>query len=124
MRVVGESHYQAALRRLQRTCVPGAEGRPSFSVALAREPDNPYDAHAITVMSAMGCVGYLPRDDARRYGPTLLELHVPGTRVDRAAHCSTAANVTDRALASRYVYHTRRTAKWISGFVRPTTSQR
>lgn len=78
MRVVGESHYQAALRRLQRTCVPGAEGRPSFSAALVREPENPYDAHAVAVMSAMGHVGYLPRDDARRYGPTLLELHRVG----------------------------------------------
>jgi hypothetical protein len=78
MRVVGESHYQAALRRLQGSCRPGAEGRPSFPVTLIHEPDNPYDEHAVGVMSAVGRVGYLPREDARRYGPTLQALQREG----------------------------------------------
>lgn len=38
-------------------------------VTLVLEPDNPYDDHAVAVMSAAGQVGHLPRDDARRYGP-------------------------------------------------------
>jgi HIRAN domain len=78
MRVVGESHYQATLRRLRGRCRPGAEGRPSFPVALMREPDNPHDEHAVAVMSDFGRIGYLPRDDARRYGPTLRVLQREG----------------------------------------------
>jgi hypothetical protein len=71
MRVVGESQYQPVLTQLAGRCVPGAEGRPSFPVALVPEPDNPYDAHAIAVVSELGHVGYLPRDDAPRYGLTM-----------------------------------------------------
>lgn len=78
MRVVGESHYQPALSQMRRRCVPGAEGRPSMPVTLVLEPDNPYDDHAVAVMSAAGQVGHLPRDDARRYGPTLLALQRAG----------------------------------------------
>jgi len=78
MSVVGESHYQPALRRLRGTCRPGAEGRPSFPVTLIREPDNPYDDHAVAVMSAVGCVGYPPRENALRYGPTLQALQRDG----------------------------------------------
>jgi hypothetical protein len=45
---------------------------------LVREPDNPYDEHAVAVMSAAGCVGYLPRENALRYGPTLQALQRDG----------------------------------------------
>jgi hypothetical protein len=78
MRVVGESHYQEALKRLRGSCRPGTEGRPSFPVTLIPEPDNPYDEHAVAVMSAVGRIGYLPREDARRYGPTLQALQRDG----------------------------------------------
>jgi hypothetical protein len=74
MRVVGESHYQPALAQMRKQCVPGVEGRPSFPVALVPEPENAFDVNAIAVISAAGHVGYLPRDDARRYGPTLRAL--------------------------------------------------
>jgi hypothetical protein len=78
MRVVGESHCQSVLARLQRRCVPGIEGRPSFPVALVPEPTNPYDEHAVAVVSDAGRVGYLPREDARRYGPSLRALAAQG----------------------------------------------
>lgn len=78
MRVVGESHCQSALQRMRGRCVPGAEGHPSFSVALVAEPENPYDEHAVAVMSEAGRVGYLPREDARRFGPTLRALQRAG----------------------------------------------
>ena len=78
MRVVGESHYQSALARLSRRCVPGVEGRPSFPVALIPEPDNPYDEHAVAVVSDEGRVGYLPKEDARRYGPSLRAVRARG----------------------------------------------
>jgi hypothetical protein len=89
MRVVGESHYQSTLSQMRRRSVPGAEGRPSFPVMLIREPENPYDDHAIAVMSAVGCVGYLPREDARRYGPTLQALQRDGYT---GASCSALLN--------------------------------
>ncbi len=78
MRVVGESHCQPALQRMRGRCVPGAEGRPSFSVALVPEPENAHDEHAVAVMSEVGRVGYLPREDARRFGPTLRALSRAG----------------------------------------------
>lgn len=78
MRVVGESHCQPALQQMRTRCVPGAEGRPSFSVALVAEPENPYDEHAVAVISEAGRVGYLPREDARRFGPTLRALRQAG----------------------------------------------
>ncbi len=78
MAVAGESHYQQALSRIRGECVPGPEGRPSFPVVLIPEPDNPYDPHAIAVISAVGRVGYLPRDDAPRYGTTMRALLASG----------------------------------------------
>jgi hypothetical protein len=41
---------------------------------LAAEPDNPYDANAISVWVQGLKVGYLSRDDARRLRPGLLAL--------------------------------------------------
>lgn len=78
MRVVGESQYQPVLAQLRGRCVPGAEGRPSFPVALIPEPDNPYDEHAIAVISEFGHVGYLPREDAERYSLTMRFLRRDG----------------------------------------------
>jgi hypothetical protein len=78
MRVAGESHCQSVLAQLQRRCVPGPEGRPSFPVALVPEPTNPYDQHAVAVISDVGRVGYLPREDARRYGASLRALLAQG----------------------------------------------
>src|SRR5688572_23734027 len=66
MKVVGESHYQDALRALVQQCVPGADGRPSFPAALVPEADNVHDRHAIAVHGPTGKVGYLARDDAAR----------------------------------------------------------
>ena len=50
--IVGESHYQAAIAR----CSPGER------VEVLREPDNPYDSLALTVVTAQGdTIGYIPR---------------------------------------------------------------
>lgn len=78
MRVAGESHCQPALTKLRGRCVPSDSGRPSFPVALVPEPDNPYDPHAVAVVTETGRVGYLPREDAERYGPTLDSLRRAG----------------------------------------------
>ena len=41
---------------------------------LVAEPDNPYDANAVSVWIQGLRVGYLSREDARRYRPGLLAL--------------------------------------------------
>jgi hypothetical protein len=51
--IVGERNYQPAIRRCR-------EGAP---VTLMLEPDNPYDADAVVVVSQHGqTIGYLARD--------------------------------------------------------------
>ena len=72
--VVGESHYQEALRATSRICSAGPEGRPAFAGLLVPEPDNPYDENAIAVYSANGRLGYLSRDNALEYGDVFAEI--------------------------------------------------
>ena len=45
-----------------------------MSAVLVPEPDNPYDANAVSVWANGLKVGYLSRDDARRYRPGVLAL--------------------------------------------------
>lgn len=78
LRVVGESHCQAELRRLRRRCTAGPDGRPRFPAALVPEPDNPFDPHAVAVHSQTGRVGYLPRDQAQRFTGTMRRLQELG----------------------------------------------
>jgi hypothetical protein len=62
--VVGESHYQDALRALAGPKRPGGvELRERFR--LVPEPDNAYDPDAVVVRTTAGeTVGYVPRADA------------------------------------------------------------
>ncbi len=78
MKVVGESHYQDALRALVQQCVPGMDGRPSFTAALVPEPDNVHDRHAIALHASTGKIGYLTREDAVRYANTFGALREAG----------------------------------------------
>jgi len=72
--VVGESHYQEALRATSRICSVGLDGNSSFTAALVPEPENPYDSNAIAVYSAEGKLGYLSRESALDYGRLFAEL--------------------------------------------------
>ena len=73
--VVGEASYQDSLWR-----VVGGRGSPEDRVrvgvyaVLVAETDNPYDANAVSVWVQGLKVGYLSREDARRYRPGLLAL--------------------------------------------------
>jgi hypothetical protein len=78
VKVVGESHYQEALRALVRHCVPAEDGRPGFPAVLVREPENPFDPNAIAVHGPTGPVGYLPRENAARYSQTFAKLREAG----------------------------------------------
>lgn len=72
--VTGRKHYQDALARL---------GAGLHDVALAREPDNPWDQHAVRVdaLSAEGPlkVGYIPTEIAEALSPVLAEQCPDGT---------------------------------------------
>lgn len=71
--VVGESAY----RDIHEELYGQAIGKQRCRVALAREPNNPYDTNAIAVMvvetdgSARRTIGYVPREDAAEIAPSL-----------------------------------------------------
>jgi hypothetical protein len=75
LEVVGEASYQDNLWR-----IVGGQGSPDDRVrvdvyaVLVAEADNPYDASAVSVWVKGLKVGYLSREDARRYRPGLLAL--------------------------------------------------
>jgi hypothetical protein len=71
--VVGVSHYQPALLAAS-GAEPGKEVRFAVEVELVPEPDNPHDPNAVAIKIAGEPVGYLSRDDARRWQPVLLPL--------------------------------------------------
>ncbi len=68
LRVTGAPHYQDELAAAAGPKRPGGvEDRRRF--ALVAEPENPHDPHAIAVRLESGeTVGYLPREEAARYG--------------------------------------------------------
>jgi hypothetical protein len=67
--VVGESHYQEALRSAK---AEQFDEDSVVTVVLQHEPDNPYDSNAVAVViEGRGKVGYLERAIAKRYAPKL-----------------------------------------------------
>ena len=73
--VVGESHYQPALRAAVAACGTLAGEIPTTRAILMREPDNPHDPHAVAIyLEGHEKIGYLSRADARAYGPVLRTL--------------------------------------------------
>jgi hypothetical protein len=71
--VVGTSHYQPALVELS-----GRQGDEEIRIekvaVLVPEPDNPYDPNAIAVHIDRQLVGYLSRDENRRWQDVLQTL--------------------------------------------------
>lgn len=73
--VVGESHYQPALKRALRTAVRDDRGRRVVPIVVRCEPTNKHDANACLVQSIHGeTLGYLPRERAARYHQPISEL--------------------------------------------------
>jgi hypothetical protein len=70
LEVVGEASYQPTLWGLCRGR-PGDRIRHSIVAILVPQPDNSYDANAISVQIQGHIVGYLARDVAAEYGPGL-----------------------------------------------------
>jgi len=75
--VVGESHYQAAVRSLA-----GGQKRKRVTARLICERDNPYDAHAVKVEIDGQVVGHLPRERARLHRQRLARLNETGSAVE------------------------------------------
>jgi len=69
LEVVGESHYQEALR-----AAAGPASRVEVTAVLYAEIGSPYDANAISVWVQGRKVGYLSREDAAVVRPGLLRL--------------------------------------------------
>lgn len=66
--VVGESHYQSALKLALRSATRDKKGRRVVPVLVRCEPTNKHDASACVVQSMRGdTLGYLPRERAARY---------------------------------------------------------
>jgi HIRAN domain-containing protein len=80
LRVTGAPHYQPELEAAAGPKRPGGvEDRRTF--ALVAEPDNPHDAHAVAVHLEGGPkIGYLPREEAQRYGRLLDAVAARGRR--------------------------------------------
>lgn len=78
--VVGESHYQAALRNAAhgRAAGAGFDEHLPVTAVLVPEPTNPYDPNAVRVDvrsdAGPAIVGYLAREVAAHYQPALLAL--------------------------------------------------
>lgn len=66
IRVVGTSHYQEALVVLAGRR-PDEDVRIETLAALVPEPDNPHDPHAIAVYVDGHLVGYLSREENKRW---------------------------------------------------------
>lgn len=71
--VVGESHYQPALLSITNSS-PGEEVAVDCIAELVPEPTNPHDPHAVMVRVEGKCVGYLSRQNARKFGPRLKDM--------------------------------------------------
>jgi HIRAN domain len=102
--IVGESHRQDALGVLSRQTTDAspyrdelvdyaaevADDEPErrwFRAVLVREPDNPHDPEAVAVHAqGGGLLGYLKREDARRYAQVFRSLEKRGFE---AAACPT-----------------------------------
>ncbi|WP_431879962.1 DUF4236 domain-containing protein [Amycolatopsis sacchari] len=100
--VVGESHYQEALRRAVGGAAAGTEPERHLPVVatLVPEPENRHDPCAVRVDVVTGAgtatVGYLSRSDARAYQPPLLTM----LRQGRIGTCP--AKVTGGAAGRSY----------------------
>jgi hypothetical protein len=68
MEIVGESHYQTAIRKALHEGKPTGDGRTTIEVRVQCESDSKYDPHACRVVSMRGDIlGYLARERARKF---------------------------------------------------------
>lgn len=74
--VVGESHYQAALRKLRNSRHMATDN--DFIADIVAEPENAHDQTACAVYIEGFKVGYLPRDAAADFHQQIADMGVTG----------------------------------------------
>lgn len=74
--IVGESHYQPALRQLRNSRHMATDN--DFVADIVSEPDNPHDGNACAVYIEGFKVGYLPRDAAAEFVRQMAEVGLSG----------------------------------------------
>lgn len=74
--VVGESHYQPALRKLRNGRHMATDN--DFVADIVGEPDNNYDHNACAVYIEGSKVGYLPRDAAENFHKQIANMNITG----------------------------------------------
>ncbi|WP_413790918.1 MULTISPECIES: DNA translocase FtsK [unclassified Pseudomonas] len=74
--IVGESHFQAALRQIRNSRCLAVDN--DFEAFILTEPDNPHDANACAVFIDGFKVGYLPRDAAASFVDQIADQGVQG----------------------------------------------
>ncbi len=76
--VVGESHYQDALKAVAGGRTENGPRRPCVVAELVREPKNRYDRNAVRVDIDGRTVGRIPAEDAPRYHEAIEHLRKQG----------------------------------------------
>lgn len=91
--IVGESNYQHAIARTLPIEAKSADKVRAYTVAtIETENDNEYDSKAVVVKIDRRVVGYLARDDARRYRRWLSKNAVPDPATCRSTIVGTNTN--------------------------------
>jgi hypothetical protein len=78
MEVVGESHHSQAIKALFGANLKADGVETTATVRLLPEPLNKHDRNAVGVWAETGQIGYLPRQEAVRYAPVLMDLVARG----------------------------------------------
>lgn len=76
--VVGESHYTRELQAVLPKRIPEGGIEATVPVTVVHDPRNKYDSHAVEIRAASGVIGFLARDDAKRYAPVLDAIQAEG----------------------------------------------
>lgn len=69
--VVGESHYTKELQSLLPKPLPPDGAEALVPVTVVHDPSNKYDSNAVEIRVSSGVIGFLAREDAKRYAPAL-----------------------------------------------------
>lgn len=84
--IVGESNYQHAIARILPPEAKAADKVRAYTIAtIETEDDNEHDSKAVAVKIDRRVVGYLSRDDARRYRRWLSKNDAPDPATCRSA---------------------------------------
>lgn len=76
--VVGESHYTRELQALLPKPLPPDGAEALVPVTVVHDPSNKYDSNAVEIRASSGVIGFLAREDAKRYAPALDAIQAEG----------------------------------------------